>query len=396
LAGAIVASQKVAAEMSFRDGMRRPTLTELQSVLLRFTRSHEKGLTMKKHITETIGCDIGDKYSHLCVLDAMGEVKQTASIKTSPAGFRKWFAGRAPSVTIIEVGTHSRWVEIQLKRLGHEVVVANARQVRLIYAGTRKNDRIDAEKLARLGRADRKLLCPIRHRGQEAQTDLMVLRSREQLVKTRTQLMNHVRGVAKSFGLRISKGYSPTFCRRARELLSTELLAAVEPILSCIEEVSKRIKQYEQTITKMANECGEAQGILSIHGVGELTAMAYILTLEEPTRVKRRRDVGAYLGLVPRERQTGNSDPQLRISKAGDGFVRKLLVNCAQRILGPFGQDSDLRRYGLRLMERGGKNAKKKAVIAVARKLAVLMHRLWVTGEVYDPLHGQTAVAAAV
>ena len=350
---------------------------------------------MNEHTTETIGCDLGDKFSYLCVLDLFGEKTETARIKTSGAGFRKWFAGRAMSTVVIEVGTHSRWVQKELQELGHEVIVANARQVRLIYHGKRKNDRIDAEKLARLGRLDRKLLCPIQHRSEAAQTDLTVLRSREQLVKARTEMINHVRGVAKSFGLRIKKGYSPTFCRHARESLSEKLVATMEPILCCIEELSKQIKKYEHTIAKMAHDCKEAQAILTIHGVGPLTAMAYILTLEDPTRFERSRDVGAYLGMVPREWQTGNSNLQLRISKAGDDFVRKLLVNCAQRILGPFGQDSDLKRFGLRLIERGGKHAKKKAVVAVARKLAVLMHRLWVTGEVYEPLHIQPAMTTA-
>ena len=345
---------------------------------------------MKKYITKTIGCDLGDKYSHLCVLDISGEVVETARIKTSQSGFRKWFTGRASSTVIIEVGTHSRWVEAQLQKLGHEVIVANAREVRLIYHGKRKNDRLDAEKLARLGRMDRKLLCPIRHRTEVTQTALSFLRCRDQLVETRTEMVNHVRGVSKSFGLRISKGDICSFCRRARKSLSENLLGVLEPILSCIEEVSKRIKQYETEITKMANGSSAAQAILASHGVGELTAMAFILTLEDPSRFEKSRDVGAYLGLVPRERQTGKSDPELRITKAGDGFVRKLLVNCAQYILGPFGRDSDLRRYGIRLMGRGGKNDKKKAVIAVARKLAVLMHRLWVTGEVYEPLQNQT------
>jgi len=350
---------------------------------------------MKKTITKTIGCDLGDKFSHLCVLDGSGEVTERARIRTSQTGFAGWFSGRPAATVIVEVGTHSRWVQQQLQQLGHEVVVANARQVRLIYHGKRKSDRIDAEKLARLGRLDRKLLRPIQHRGEAAHADLMVLRCRDQLVKARTELMNHVHGVAKSFGLRLKKGYSPTFCRHARALLSTQLLVAVEPMLCCIEQLSERIKHYDRTIAKMAEDYGEAGAILTIHGVGPLTAMAYVLTLEKPERFERSRDTGAYLGLVPREWQTGNSDPQLRISKAGDGFVRKLLVNCAQRMLGPFGRDSALRRYGLRLMERGGKNAKKKAVIAVARKLAVLMHRLWVTGEVYEPLRGCSGVAVA-
>ena len=340
---------------------------------------------MTDTVAETIGCDLGDKYSHLCVLDHEGLVLQRTRIPTSQDAFGKWFARRRSCTVVLEVGTHSRWVTQMLHRLGHDVIVANARHVRLIYQGPRKNDRLDAEKLARLARADRKLLSPIQHRGHEAHSNLMVLRGRDQLVKTRTELINHVRGVSKSFGVRIPKGYSPAFVRRAQQSLPESLVTVLQPLLSAIEELNAQIKQCERRIATMAEQCPEAQSVLSIHGVGALTTMAFILTLEDPNRFERSRDVGPYLGLVPKEWHTGNSDPELRITRAGDPFVRRLLVNCAQRILGPFGQDSDLRRYGLRLMERGGKSAKKKAVIAVARKLAVLMHRLWQTGEVYAP-----------
>ena len=123
-----------------------------------------------------------------------------------------------------------------------------------------------------------------------------------------------------------------------------------------------------------------------VKGVGPITALAYVLTLENPELFAKSREVGPYLGLVPKQEDSGESQPQLGISKTGDTMVRKLLVGSAQYILGPFGPDTDLRRYGLRLCERGGKNAKKRAAVAVARKLAVLLHRLWVSGEVYEPL----------
>ena len=123
-----------------------------------------------------------------------------------------------------------------------------------------------------------------------------------------------------------------------------------------------------------------------VKGVGPITALAYGLTLENAEHFAKSRAVGPYLGLVPKQEDSGESQPQLGISKAGDTMVRKLLVGSAHYILGPFGPDTDLRGYGLRLCERGGKNAKKRAAVAVARKLAVLLHRLWVSGEVYEPL----------
>jgi transposase len=353
-------------------------------------------MAMARTITGTIGCDLGDRHSHVCVLDEAGEVLERARLTTSRVGFSKWFSRLAPARVALEVGTHSRWVARLLGELGHQVVVANARQVRLIHQGTRKNDKLDAEKLARLLRADARLLHPIEHRSEQAHSELAVLRSRDQLVKTRTELINHVRGVSKSFGHRIPKCVSTSFVTRTLQAqLPASLLSALHPMLTALQALNEQIKVYEKSLEEIAQRCQAVQPLLTIHGVGPLTALAFTRTLEDAGRFARSRDVGAYVGLVPKQRQTGQSDPQLRISKAGDAFLRKLLVNCAQRMLGPFGQDSDLRRYGQRLMQRGGKNAKKRAVIAVARKLSVLMHRLWSTGEVYRPLRDASLPSAA-
>ena len=160
------------------------------------------------------------------------------------------------------------------------------------------------------------------------------------------------------------------------------------------EELSDRIKVYDERIEKLGREKYEHTELLrQVKGVGPLTSLAYVLTLENPDRFRKSRDVGAYLGLAPQQEDSGDSQPQLGISKAGDMMLRRLLVGSAQYILGPFGPDTDLRRQGLRLCERGGKNAKKRAAVAVARKLAVLLHRLWLSGEVYEPLrHGAPTV----
>ena len=151
--------------------------------------------------------------------------------------------------------------------------------------------------------------------------------------------------------------------------------------------VSDCIQVYDERIEKLGREkYGHTELLRQVKGVGPLTSLAYVLTLENPDRFAKSRDVGPYLGLVPKQEESGDSQPQLGISKAGDVMLRRLLVGSAHYILGPFGPDTDLRRYGLRLCERGGKNAKKRAAVAVARKLAVLLHRLWISGEVYEPL----------
>jgi transposase len=154
-----------------------------------------------------------------------------------------------------------------------------------------------------------------------------------------------------------------------------------------VAALSDCIQGYDEKIEKLGREkYGHTALLRQVKGVGPITALAYVLTLENPERFVKSRDVGPYLGLVPKQEDSGESQPQLGISKTGDTMVRKLLVGSAQHILGRFGPDTDLRRYGLRLCERGGKNAKKRAAVAVARKLAVLLHCLWVSGEVYEPL----------
>jgi len=263
--------------------------------------------------------------------------------------------------------------------------VANARRIQLISQSNNKTDQNDAELLARLGRADIGLLSPVVHRKPETQADLAVAKARDVLVATRTRLVNHVRGTMKSFGDRIPKCRAETFVRHTRDLVPELLKPALDPICEALEAIEKKIREYDKTIDRVAERYPDVAAVSQPAGIGTLTGLVYVLTLEDKQRFAKSRMVGAYLGLRPRKRTSGNDDPQLRITKAGDPFLRRLLVNGAHYVMGPFGPDTDLRRWGLELAKRGGKNAKKRAVVAVARKLAVLLHRLWVTGEVYEP-----------
>ena len=346
---------------------------------------------MRKIITKntqvTIGMDLGDKYSHLCVLDEAGEVVEQSRVASRPKALRQRFSGPACRV-VLEVGTHSPWVVRLLEGLGHEVVLANPRKVRLIYQNDSKGDRRDAETLARLGRLDPKLLHPVRHRSARYQQDLAVLRSRAALVESRTRLVNHVRGAVKSFGGRLAKCSTGSFARQAAGQIPEELRTALLPILAMISLLSRQIRKYDRQVERMAEERYPVTQLLrNVAGVGPLTATRFVLTIEDPFRFRRSRSLGAYLGLRPRRCQSGERDPDLRISKSGDRDLRHMLVQSAHYILGPFGPDSDLRRWGLGKAAGGGKAAKKRAVVAVARKLAVLLHHLWITAEVYEPLY---------
>jgi transposase len=333
----------------------------------------------------TIGCDLGDKKSSLCVLWPNGKRERPEAIKTTREAFRRFF-NRAPAHVVIEVGTHSRWVSSLLEEMGHRVTVANARRVKLISQGDSKTDQVDAELLARLGKADVDLLAPIHHRGVDAQTDLAVPKARDALVRCRTTLVNTCRGLVKSFGERLPKCSAESFHRKTREHVPAILRPALEPLFEALEGIDAAIDQEDRKIAQLARKYEDVEVLSQPNGVGVLTALVFLLTLERSDRFQKSRSVGAFVGLRPRKRQSGDEDRQLRITKAGDGFLRRLLVQSANYILGPFGADSDLRRWGAELAKRGGKNARRRAKVAVARKLAVLMHRLWVTGEVYEPL----------
>jgi transposase len=339
----------------------------------------------------TAGLDLGDKYSYLCLIDQeSGEVMEEGRLCTTPEAFRRRFASEQQPIRIaIEAGTHSPWASRVLEQeCGHEVLVANPRKTRLIYTNRRKTDEIDAENLARLARVDPKLLYPLKHRGEEYQAHLALIRSREALVSARTQLVNHVRGTVKSFGARLPKCPARSFHNKVLEHIPEALWPAVEPILEQIGSLTERICEYDRQLEMICQEhYPETELLRQVEGVGVLTALTFVLTLEDPYRFAKSRTVGAYLGLVPARDQSGDRDPQRRISKEGDERLRRLLVGSAHYILGPFGQDSDLRRHGEKIASRGAKNAKKRAVVAVARKLSVLLHRLWVSAEVYEPLY---------
>jgi transposase len=335
----------------------------------------------------TVGVDLGDRWSQVCVLGLDGEVERSFRVRTTRTGLSRGLAEVSPCRVALETGTASPWVSRLLEESGFEVIVSNARQVRLIGARDKKTDATDAELLARLARMDPKLLAPVKHRSAPVQADREILRAREAAVRVRTDLINHVRGVVKAWGERLPSCSSRTFARKARPELPEELREVLEPLLDTIAELTVRILAYDGRIEAVSSERYPVTAHLrAVPGVGPKTALAYVLAVEDPVRFDKSRKLGAYFGLCPRQDQSGTSDPQCRITKAGDALVRRLLLQCAHYMLGPFGKDTDLRRWAQAKMAHGGRAAKKRALVAVARRLAVLLHRLWVTGEIYDPL----------
>lgn len=341
-----------------------------------------------------VGVDLGDRWSQICRLDGeTGAILEERRLSMTAPSLQRYFSGLSSCRVVLESGTHAPWVRRLVESMGHEAITANPSKVQAIASSQQKTDERDARCLAQLGRVDPRLLCPVHLRSAESQHALAVVRAREGLVKARTMLINQVRGTVKSFGARLPGCSTKSFARKVPQALPQELKVALTPLLAVITDVSDRIEVFNRDIEAWAQRFAVTQRLRQIRGVGALTALTFVLTLDDPHRFARSRSVGAYLGLVPASRSSGRSTPQLPITRQGDRLLRRLLVQAAHYILGRYGQDSDLRRFGLELAaRRGGKNGKKRAVVAVARKVAVVLHRLWVSGEDYQT-HRRPAAA---
>ena len=350
----------------------------------------------KETLAFYIGIDLGDKNSDVCVMNAAGEVEKEFRLRMNAADFEGYFRTIGRSRVALEAGGQSQWVAEVIEKCGHEVYVANPHKLRYITESDDKDDPGDAYKLAELVHFKPRLLHPIRHRSQALQADLSWIRGREAAVAVRTQLINTVRSLSKGFGERLQKCSTESFTAKLAEQIPAAIRRAVAPLLEVIDHLNEQIGYYDQMEEQIARErYGKYVLLTKVNGVGVHTALTYMLTIGDPERFEKSRQVGAFLGMRPRKQDSGASKPQLGITKAGDEFLRKTLVDCAHYMLGPHGADSDLRRFGLRICERGGKNGKKRAVIAVARKLSVLLHRLWVTGEAYEALRNSKKQQAA-
>lgn len=335
---------------------------------------------------ETIGLDVGDRVSQFCRLDLAGEIAEEGRLHTTAASMEKHFAKLPAAVIALEAGTQSGWIARLLKRFGHQVIVANPRDLAAITSSKHKSDRNDAEKLARLARADLQLLKPTYVRSLESARDAIPLRTREGFVRARTLLVNVARSMAKIEGQRLPASITKNFGERALVALPASLASSLELLLRMIDFLSMAIEESAEDIaTLMREKYPAAMKLMKVPGVGPITALSFVLTLGAPERFRDSRDVGAFLGMTPKRKQSGERDPQLGITKAGNGSLRRLLVQCAHHILGHFGKDSALRKWGQKLAERGGPNANKRAIVAVARKLSVILHKLWRTGEDYVP-----------
>lgn len=353
---------------------------------------HRVGSVVRKEgphsdINAVIGIDLGDKRSSYCAVDSEGRDLGEGIVSTTGHGLRMVFEGKGRMRIAIECGTHSPWVSRLLEELGHQVIVVNPRRLRLIAESNRKNDKADARTLATLAQAAPGLLKQVHHRSERAQLDLATIKARDAAVQSRSRLVTAIRGIVKSTGARLTVCSTGAFAKKAFESCPASLRDALTPLMRIIEQLTTEIRNYDRLIErKIKHEYPEAAAILSIPGVGPLTALTFVLLLDnDPGRFRKSRDLGCFFGLQPKQQDSGNFVSQLGITKAGDQLMRRLAVQCSHFMLGRFGRDSALKRWGLSLCLRGGGNAKKRAVVAVARKLLILMHKLWKTQTAFVP-----------
>ena len=358
------------------------------------TTKPTEATTNKDQPEVTIGLDVSDKSCCMCVLDRNGEVAATGTIKLNETALAMQFEHLPHARVAFEVGTHSRWLAAMFEGWGHEVIVANARKLAVISQNDRKSDGADAELLARLARTDVKLLCPVEHRSEAAAKGLALVRSRAVIVRSRTMMINSIRGQVKTIGERMPSCDAEHF-HEMTDKLPAALQTALSPLMTLVGELTKQIMMFDGMLEKDADIIAPgARRLTTINGVGLLTAVCFTLVMDDPTRFAKSRQVGPYLGLVPKRSQSGEIDKAMRISKAGDPYTRQLLVQCAQTVMRSSAKETELRQWGTKLAGTG-KTSKRRATVAVARKLAVLMHHLLVTGETYNPFYERDRKAAA-
>lgn len=338
----------------------------------------------------SIGLDLSDESSTYCMVDGQGRVIREGTVTTAVSGLRQAFGELEASRIVLETSTHSAWVARLLRTFGHEVIVINPRRLQLIAQSVSKTDRNDARLLARVARLDLAILQPVYEKSEATLATRVQMRARTQLVRTRTKLINLVRASLKLFGAVPPKCSAEAFHTKVE--LPELLVPSLSPILDVLSTLRREIELCDKALLQHCEKrFTKTQLFREIYGVGPVLALSFVTTIEDPKRFKSSRTVGAYVGLTPMSFQSGKSDPKLRISKQGDAVLRSLLVTAATLMLRRNAPDTDLKRFGMRIAKSGTRRDKARARIAVARKLAVLMHRLWLTGEVYEPLRSNPA-----
>lgn len=347
--------------------------------------NQQKETAVNAHDSTTIGLDLGNTFNKAVGLDAGGNVVLREDLRNDAATMKAFFEAHRGATVAMETGTHCRWIAALAAECGCHPVVGNARKLRLISESSRKNDWADAQKLARLCRSDRSLLHPVELHDDRHHRLYQLLRQRDALVSMRTALVNQLRGFAKAGGTMLPRCDARSFLS-LRDSMPPEFLRDFKPLLKTLEDLAKRIAAAEAILAEFVRRHFRKTDELlqTVPGVGPVASAAFIALVPDPGRFKSAREAGPYFGLVPKQDQSGDGDRPCRITHEGSSFMRKTLVNAANALLRKSARDTALKRFGERLGRRGqGKVVRRKAKVALARKLAVTMLAMARSGEDY-------------
>lgn len=328
-----------------------------------------------------VAIDLHDEYSQICVMNQSREILAEAKVPTTRAALSDFFRQRERCRVVFEAGPHALWVNELLSELGHEPVACHARRVRIIAESRNKNDRVDAELLARLSLSDLELIQPIKQRSRTTLEQRSVVRSRAALVETQKRLRTMLRGLVKPFGVRIGGGKKRALAELAAAELPELAAQSVKALLATLITIAEQIRNLEKHVEQITTTHPAVSRLQTIPGVGPLVAISFVHAIEDPARF-RSIDVGPYLGLTPSNRSSaGKKLAAKERGRPGDPYTRSLLVQAAWTLMNSR-SESDLAEWGRTLIKRVGP---KKAAMAVARKLATLMHHLWLHDEDFRP-----------
>jgi transposase len=331
-----------------------------------------------------VGLDVSLKLTAICIVDRTGRIVREGVVSSDPEAIADFVASHAPHVARVglETGATATWLWSELRKLGLPVICIDARHAKAaLKMQINKSDRNDAAGIARIMQCGWYKEVHVKDLGSHAIKALLV--SRALLVKLKRDLENQIRGLLKNLGLVIGRAKMNVFFVRAVELIEDrpELAIAVVPLLRAREAVEQQIADLDRKVLRLARKSAQVRRLMTAPGVGAITALCFLATIDDPTRFKRSRSVGAYAGLTTRRYASGETDWTGRISKCGDRMLRSYLYEAANVLLTRVAKWSALKAWGLRLAKRSGL---RKAKVAVARKLAVILHRMWIDGTEFN------------
>ena len=344
-------------------------------------------------MTEYVGLDVSKEETAFCVKDAAGKVLARGKVATDPDALFEALKAHClcPERIVLETGTLSGWLARELGRLGLSVDVIDARQAHAVMRlQHNKTDANDAELLADIARTG--FYRGVAVKSEAAQEARILLKARAHLVRQRRDTENTVRGLLATLGIRFPKG-SGKLAGRVREALedAPELRLMIEPLLSSVAALGRELGRLDEAVMARADSAPACRLLMTVPGVGPVTALAFAATIDDPARFAKSRTVGAYMGLTSRRWQSGEMDYSGRISKHGDAMLRSLLYEAANSLLTVVRRAHPLKDWARRIRKR---TSHKKACVALARKLAVILHRMLITGEAFRWPEKQTAAAA--